>query len=303
MNSRNIASILKILFWGVVALIASLLFLSFYRGENPFVSFDTQPGPLSILHEETISDNITSIHLSWNVGGVTVIASKDDKIHLIERSYNKVSQNKWLSTTIVGETLRITSRNKNAFWFFIWHSPETYLELQLPVKTYDDFRLNVTSGQNEVHDLSTKKFDINSTSGSLWIKNLNTEKLDFSMTSGQTTIEASKTHDLSGVMTSGSLKYEGMVDQSIHLTMTSGQFNTTLTEIAPQSINFQMTSGLAQINLKAPADFTLALSKTSGSFAANFQHTQDGNKYTYKNGKDDYRFGMTSGSLSFSIQE
>jgi hypothetical protein len=305
MTSRNVASILKILFWSVVAVIAALSMLALYRGQNPFDSIDfthTNQGSLSVLHEQTIVDDITSISLGWNVGGVTVAASNDEKIHLIERAYESVSESKWASVNVDGKTLKVVSRNKNAFWFFFWHTPETYLEVQLPKKTYEMFRLSVTSGNNKISDLSAKAMDINSTSGNLSIKNLDTETLDFNMTSGQTTFENAKIHDFGGIMTSGSMHYDGVVDQKLHVTMTSGLFTAKLAETAPQNIDFQMTSGSAHVTLSAAADFTLTLSKTSGSFAADFQHTQNGNKYTYKNGKDDYRFGMTSGSLTFSIQ-
>lgn len=305
MTSRNVLNTLKILFWGVVVVIAALAMLALYRGQNPFDSIDfTRPnqGPLSVLHEQTITENITSVNLGWNVGGITVVASSDDKIHLIERAYEKVARSKWAIVSINGDTLKVTSGNKNAFWFFFWHSPETYLEVQLPKKNYDEFKLSVTSGNNKVTDLSVKEMDVNSTSGNLSIKNLAAETLDLTMTSGQTTFQNASMHDFDGVMTSGNMTFDGVVDQSLRLTMTSGQFSTQLNEAAPKNIDFQMTSGLARFTLNGAADFTLTLSKTSGSFAANFDHTQNGNKYTYGNGRDTYRMGMTSGSLSFDIQ-
>jgi len=305
MTSRNVLNTLKILFWGVVAVIAALTMLALYRGQNPFDSIDfthTNQGTLSVLHEQTITENITSVNLGWNVGGINVVVSNDDKIHLIERSYEKVAQSKWAIVSVNGDTLKITSGNKNAFWFFFWHTPETFLEVQLPKKTYDEFRLSVTSGNNKVTDLSVKAMDINSTSGNLSIKNLAAETLDLNMTSGQTTFQNAAMHDFDGVMTSGNMTYDGVVDRSLRLTMTSGQFSTQLGETAPKNIDFQMTSGQASFSLNAEADFTLTLSKTSGSFAANFEHTQNGSKYTYKNGRDAYRMGMTSGSLSFNIQ-
>jgi lia operon protein LiaG len=306
MNSRKIAGVLRILFWGVVAVIAALTMFAFYRGENPFDSINfnhANSGTLSVLHEQTITENITNVNLGWNAGGVTVVASNDDKIRLIERSYENVAQNKWAIVSISGETLKVTSGIKNAFWFFFWHSPETYLEVQLPKKTYDTFKLSVTSGNNKVSDLSVKSLDVNSTSGNLSIKNLTAETVDFNMTSGQTTFENAAAHEFDGVMTSGNMTFDGVIDQNMRLTMTSGQFSTQLRESAPKTIDFQMTSGQARFMLDATADFTLSLNKTSGSFAANFEHTQNGNKYTYKNGKDTYHMGMTSGSLTVDIQK
>ncbi len=301
MNSRNIANGIRVVVWAIVAIVASLLMLSFYNGENPLQIIDNHDGPLSVLQEKTITEMITSVNLDWNAGGVTVRASSDDKVHLVERSYEKVTESKWASVTVAGGTLRIASRNKNIFNFFFWHSPQTYLELSLPAKTYEFFKLNVTSGNNEIFDLSAKKTDFNSTSGDLSIKNLTADTLDFNMTSGQSVFENVKVHDLSGVMTSGNLRYVGVVDQLLDVTITSGQFKTTLQEMAPKTIDFQMTSGLAKFELAAPADFQLQLSKTSGSFTANFAAVQDGNRYTYKTGRDNYRLGMTSGSLTFSV--
>jgi lia operon protein LiaG len=306
MNSRKIAGILRILFWGVIAVIAALTMFAFYRGENPFDSIDfDQPnsGTLSVLHEQTITENISSVNLGWNAGGVTVVASNDDKIRLIERSYENVAQSKWAIVTVSGETLKVTSGIKNAFWFFFWHSPQTYLEVQLPKKTYDTFKLSVTSGNNKVSDLSVKSMDVNSTSGNLSIQNLAAETVNFNMTSGQTTFENASTHDFDGVMTSGNMTFDGSVDQTMRLTMTSGQFSTQLKASAPKTIDFQMISGQAKFTLDATADFTLSLNKTSGSFAANFEHTQNDKKYTYKNGRDTYHMGMTSGSLTFDIQK
>ncbi|TFG82713.1 MAG: hypothetical protein E4G74_02300 [Erysipelotrichales bacterium] len=303
MTSHNIANVLKIFFWGIVVVIATMVMLSFSRGENPFDTIDTDQGTLSVLHEQTINEDISSISLGWYIGGVTVTASNDDKIHLVERAYANVAESKWANVSVNGGTLKITSRNKSVFNFFFWHTPSTYLELRLPAKEYTSFALNLTSGENEVRDLSTLLFDVNSTSGTLTIKNLSTEKLELNMTSGQTTFTDAKTQEFDGVITSGNLRYDGVVDQRLDLTMTSGVFNTELRESAPQSIDFHMTSGVAHITLATPADFMLTLSKTSGLFTANFNHTQNGNKYTYKNGRDDYRFGMTSGALTIKTQD
>jgi hypothetical protein len=302
MTSRKVAAVFKIFFWAIVAVIAGLVLLMFYRGENPFNIIDTNQGPLSILNEQTISDNITSITVGWNVGGVTVKVSADDKIHIVERSHEAIAQNKWATVTVSGEALRITSKNKNAFFFIFWHSPQTYLELSLPAKVYETFNLNVTSGNNEIRDLAVKTLDINSTSGNLDVKNIDVETLRFTMTSGHSDYANAKTHVFDGVMTSGDLSYDGVVDQRLDLTMTSGQFNTTLLDTAPQTIDFNMTSGVSRFTLPATSDFTMSLSKTTGIFSANFEHTQNGNKYTYKTGRDDYRLGMTSGSLTLVVQ-
>lgn len=303
MNSRTIASILKVLFWGIIALIGSLLLLSFYKGDNPFETITPDQGTLSVLHEETFNEDITSINLSWNVGGVKVVVSNDDKIRLIERSYVAVSSSKWAKTSIDNKTLKISSGNKNSFFFLFWHTPATYIELQLPVKTYDDFKLNVTSGNNELNDFTVKSLDINSTSGSIRVKNLVADTLKLNMTSGSMSFGNANIHSIDAVMTSGDMVYDGVIDQRLDLTMTSGQFNSDLRGVAPQSIDFQMTSGQAHFTLAAPSDFQLSLSKTSGSFTADFDHSQNGSKYTYKNGRDDYRLGMTSGSLTFSVQD
>lgn len=303
MNSRNIASVLKILFWGIIAMIAGLLLFSFYKGNNPFETITPEQGPLSVLHEETITEEIISVNLSWNVGGVKVIVSKDDNIHLIERSYVAVSKSKWAITSTANKTLKISSGNKNSFFFLFWHTPATYLELQLPAKTYDTFKFSVISGKNELSDLSVNLLNVNSTSGNISVKNLRADTLKLNITSGNITLGNATIHTFDAVMTSGNMIYDGVVDQRLDLTMTSGQFNSDLRGTAPQSIDFQMTSGQAHFTLAAPADFQLSLSKTSGNFSADFDHSQNGNTYTYKNGRDDYRLKMTSGSLTFSLQD
>ena len=303
MKTNTIASLLKATFWLVIAALAALVMVSFMQGNNPFDFVDQPQGPITVLYERTVAEEITKLNINWNVGGVEIKVSEDDHIHIVERGRGDVPESKWASFTQENGSLTITSKNKNFIYLFFWHTPETYLELRLPKITYDSVMLNVTSGNNTIDDLSVDRLTTRSTSGILRFNNLTANTLKLDMTSGQTFFEDSIVPEIDAVMTSGTFNFDGVIADTLDLTMTSGLFTARLKETAPRTIDFQMTSGSADFDLNAPADFVLRLSKTSGNFSANFPNVKENNTYTYKNGRDDYRINMTSGSIQFNVNE
>lgn len=302
MRNRPVLNLIKALFWLVVAALASLVFIAFMNGENPFM-IKYEEGDLRVLHQETISEDISSIEIDWTSGGVDILKSSDDKIHIVERSTAELDESKWLKKTVIDETLKITSRNRNVFYFFFWHTPQTFLEIRLPDKLYDEVKLNLPSGLNRIAALNAGNVEIDATSGAQYFNNIQADSLRLNMTSGLAVLKDFDVDDLSMTMTSGNLTFTGVASESFRAEMTSGIFNATLREHAPSTLDFSMTSGQAELFVPSDADFELTLEKTSGSFNADFANTSNGNTYTHKNGQDDYELSMTSGSLSFHVND
>ncbi len=302
MRNRPVLNLIKALFWLVVAALASLVFIAFMNGENPFM-IKYEEGDLRVLHQETLSEDISSIEIDWTSGGVDILKSPDDKIHIVERSTAELDESKWLKTTINDETLRITSRNRNVFFFFFWHTPQTFLEIRLPAKLYDQVKLDLPSGLNRIFELNATVVDIDATSGAQYFSNIHADSFKLNMTSGLAVLKDFDVEDLTLTMTSGNLTFTGIASESFKAEMTSGIFNATLKDNAPSTLDFTMTSGQAELFVSADADFKLTLGKTSGSFNADFTNTSNGNTYTHKNGRDDYELLMTSGSLGFHVND
>lgn len=302
MRNRPVLNLIKALFWLVIAALASLVFIAFMNGENPFM-IKYEEGDLRVLHQETLSEDISSIEIDWTSGGVDILKSPDDKIHVVERSTAELDESKWLKTTINDETLRITSRNRNVFFFFFWHTPQTFLEIRLPAKLYDQVKLDLPSGLNRIFELNATVVDIDATSGAQYFSNIHADSFKLKMTSGLAVLKDFDVEDLALTMTSGNLTFTGIASESFKAEMTSGIFNATLKDNAPSTFDFTMTSGQAELFVSADADFKLTLEKTSGSFNADFTNTSNGNTYTHKNGRDDYELSMTSGLLGFHVND
>ena len=295
---------IKVLFWGVVALVGVYFLVVSARGGDPLgnLGLNLNSEPDLVLYEKTITADMDDITIQWDTGGVAILPGTDDNIQIIERSSKKLDASQWAEITQSGKNLKIVGGTKGNFYFFFWHTPGSSLEVRLPEDLYDSLRLQATSGTYEVRDLDFASLSLELTSGKLNVDRSSVGDLKLSMQSGQSRLIGINAQTAAISSTSGSFQYEGSISRSLDAELTSGEQVYALEGQAPEELKLKMSSGSAAIELPANPGFRLSLGKTSGSFQADFLHTESGGTYIYGDGSNRYTANMTSGSLKISVK-
>ncbi len=287
--------------WTIIGLAALTVLIRLVNGNLALPNFDLAREANVMLYDKTLSDNVDRLSIDWISGGVTVKPSEDGLIHIVERASEQMPERKWARITQDGANLTIRSQNKSIFIFF-WHTPLSTIEIRLPEATYESLRLTATSGSNRISQIGFAEFKAEITSGELVVQDSQIDSLDLEMTSGESDFSNISTQTARFESTSGDLTFVGSIAGKLSSEMTSGEQTFNLSQSAPKAINLSMTSGSAEINLPENPGFTLELEKTAGDFTADFQHTQDSDRYIYQNGENRYQAEITSGELLFSVR-
>jgi len=301
MTSKYLLGTIKIVIFSMIAVIATLVFFALFNGQAlPFNIVESKE-PNVLLQDVTIEEKINNVNLEWYSGGVVISKSYDDKIHFKERSTEKLNSNKWASTEVDGDTLYLKSNNKYNFVLFFFQSPATYLELRLPEKQYESFRMLMTSGNTTISDFDISDVDITITSGNLFLFNIQSERMTINMTSGNSNFQNTSMQTFDLTMTSGNTDFEGIISEECRIDMTSGNLNLASTSFTPRVMNVNMTSGDADITLSQNYGFTLKLDKTSGNIDLDSEIVKvSETEYTYFNKEYNINIDMTSGSFDLN---
>lgn len=293
--------ILGAVIWAIIGIFALTVLIRLVSGNLALPTFYLAREANITLYDKTISENIDHLSIDWVTGGVTIKPSEDGLTHVIERASEQLPENKWARIRLNDANLSIGSQNKSIFILF-WHTPLSTLEIRLPKDAYESLRLTATSGSNQISEVGFADFKAELTSGELYIHDSAIDTLALEMTSGESVMTNISTESASFESTSGDLSFSGKITGKLSSEMTSGEQTFDLIQLAPQTINLSMTSGSAAITLPDSPGFTLTLDKTAGDFTADFQHTQEGDRYIYGNGKNHYQAEITSGELIFSVR-
>lgn len=286
----------------MIAVIATLVFFALFNGQPLPFNITEDKEPTVLLQDVTIEDNINNIDLEWYSGGVVVSKSYDDKIHFKEKSTEKLNSNKWASTEVIGDTLYLKSNNKYNFVLFFYHTPATYLELRLPEKQYESFKLLMTSGNTTISEFDISDVDITLTSGNLFLFNIQSTRMTIDMTSGNSNFQNTLMQTFDLTMTSGNTDFDGIISEECRVDMTSGNLNL-ITSLTPRVMNLSMTSGDADITLNKTDGFVLKLDKTSGNVDLDPEIVKvSETEYTYFHKDYNINVEMTSGSFDLKLR-
>ncbi len=303
MKTRT-SALLSILLWGVVLVVAVLLFISLtnHQGFSIFSLFDNFSGERRIIQELEIDQTIDRIEIDWTAGGVTLTRSNDDTIYFKESATADLAPDKWAVYTVSNGKLSIESKNRQEFNFlFLFRSPVSYLELAIPDALYESVKLQLTSGNYDIKDLDTKTLEIQAISGNLKLSNITAEDIIIKLTSGNVDVRELTAENMDFTMTSGNATFKGSITNDYTHKMTSGKLVADLLGQAPSSMRVDVTSGLVEIDLDQTDGFEALVSKVAGSFTADFSHTQNNDRYIHKNGEARYDFKITSGSITLRV--
>ncbi|MDD2534158.1 MAG: DUF4097 family beta strand repeat-containing protein [Eubacteriales bacterium] len=309
---NKFTSLISLIIWSAVAIIASLVLLNYMNGSNFFRNLPdfTSDFQLTktmdiVLYDKTINTPIEDITIDFHSGGVQIYPSQDNMIHVIERSSVKISEDKWATIKQNGPALNIAGRKFYGFYIFnlaLWNTPGSILEVHLPQATYASLKMQLTAGANSVQDIDFSEIDIELTSGEMILQNSTISKLSLEMTSGQSDLSGLTIENASFESISGDLNFKGTISHELSSEMTSGQQQFDLANIAPTKMTISLTSGSAYINLPSNDGFTVDLEKTAGQFNADFEHMQTNDRYIYKQGTNRYQAEITSGELTIHCQ-
>lgn len=303
MESKKLLAIIKILVSSVILIIAAYGFFTLLSGGSIPFNLSSDKEPNIVLQDIVLDDAISAIDLKWYSGGVKIIKSKDDRIHITEKATKHIDQDKLVKPTIENETLVLHSRNRFNFFCFFNNSSRTYLELQVPDQSYKSLKAVYTSGQYKVSDFNINKVDINMTSGDLSLSNILSDSTNITMTSGEAQFVNVKTMNLDLEMTSGSFDYQGSVEKFTNIEMTSGNLTFDLSASPTEDFDLEMTSGRANITFSEARGFQIAVDRTSGNFNVDPRLSQiTDNLYEYLDSKLTYQFEMTSGDVFINLK-
>jgi DUF4097 and DUF4098 domain-containing protein YvlB len=301
MRSDRTRNIVILAIWLFIGSIAGYFF---YEGiVQGGISFEPKHDgePTIVLYDVTLDESVKSITIDWISGGVKIIPTIDNRIRIVEKSYELVERTKWATVSVTGTALTIESKNKPLFFFMGLMTRSTYLEVYLPITTsLDSVKLVGVSGNYSIDELYSELTKITLTSGNLTIDNSYTGLLSLTMTSGNSTITDSQILSASITMTSGRLDYQADTI-NFNADMTSGLADITFGNTNPESLSLSMTSGSCTINLKEQSAFSVSVDKSSGSFNPNFTHVKNGKVYIYLSGGPTYDIDLTSGTVDFNL--
>lgn len=259
---------------GIIIIIVSLSFIFRYFNKNGNDNYKN----MTIVRDDIISENINSVDLDWASGKVDILKSDDNNIRIVEKSFSKSNK---AEVTVIDDKLSISKQPGFRFAFFNIGDRKTkgYLEIYLPEKEYNELEFDFTSGNYNIYDVKTKKLDLEITSGKADLKNVSANVLDLDATSGKIDFKGSS--------------------NDIKVDMTSGKSNVE-TSTMPSILEVDVTSGSTNVRLPENNGFELELEKRSGHFNSDFELSQSGNKYIYKNGDSKFKVDLTSGKVNIS---
>ncbi len=298
-------AITRLIVWSVVAILLTMALISgvtiVQRGSLwPNFNEYFHKGERHEVFTQTVTANsVDQVEIEWARGDVTVEPSADTQVHVTQTSYYDVEP---LIFENENGRLKIIQERWNGFAFFSLWRRTSDLNVQLPQKQYEKFKLKMTSGDSKVSEITVQECILLMTSGNLEVDKMTAQKTELRVTSGKMQVTSLDARELTFETTSGELKVEGQM-QSITGGTTSGSVKLT-TSVQPEKLDISMTSGNVAVGIPDSDGFKLLCKKTSGSFDTNFEFltSKEGNEtlYVYQSGGSNnhrYTVDMTSGTF------
>ncbi|MGL4608037.1 MAG: DUF4097 family beta strand repeat-containing protein [Eubacteriaceae bacterium] len=294
---------LKIIAWSIVLVFILMVFVcaSIFRGLSnfrpsffPWSSTDN----LSMVKEESISNDISNISIDWISGDVNIYKSDKKEIQIVQKSSKNINKKRLFSTSISGNTLKIRDEDNRNFSFFGNWSGYTTLDVYLPEKAYDSFEFSGASTDFNCDYLESSRLNLEAVSGNISING---------------SFKESRLESASGIIdgsnfSSDSLKIDivsGKVDLSgsyknINVQVMSGDVDIA-SKTMLDSFSSEVVSGKSTLSIPENDGFTLSVDKVSGDFNSDFPLLQSGNSYIYKDGSAHFSTEMMSGNFTLKM--
>lgn len=252
-----------------IAKIAILVFIILILGGILIKGMYLGPGE-PYVNSLKFKENVSSVNIDLASGDVDVFKSNDNEVKVIEKSQGNGKSK--VNIDVAGGELRIKEKSRFIFVFNIFNR-KTNIEVYLPEKVYERFKVDSTSGNYLISDLTIKKVDIESTSGKMELNNITSDDLKVDITSGKAKIDGSS--------------------KKVEVDMTSGNVDIkSNTEL--EALDIDMTSGSVSVILPKSSNFAISSDITSGKIDNEFERINN----VEKGNKAQFNIALTSGKVN-----
>lgn len=317
---NNKMTILSIVLWSIVFLVALAALITFAvnkTGFTPFfVSFGEDKSEYISVKEETITENVQDISIDWISGEIRYFKSNDSSVRVVQKSKEDFPGNKMFSLKTEGSKLIIQDKRGKVFFL----TPKgADLEIYLPEKEYNSIRNNTVSADIIADNVKANAITLNTVSGDIILSgSFGSANLD--TTSGDIKADGCEASGKINVnTTSGTIEGVNMKADAVKMNSTSGDVILTgeINEIEANSVSgdvkvntstnlrsFESDSVSGNVELTVPQGngFTLDFDKVSGDFSADFPITTQNGTYTYGDGAARFKVDTVSGDFKISLR-
>lgn len=285
------------------------------------------------VKEETLTEEVNRIELSWISGRATLYKSEGPGVRVVQKAAEDFPEEDQMHVSVQNGALTVED-GRNRGWrifSFGWRSGSD-LEIYLPEKQYERIKGDFTSCDVLAEGFSAREAVLKTVSGDIRLSG-DFETVNLSSTSGDIDLTGTRSEgDLKASSTSGDITAEtcGAGGQLI-LSSTSGKItgagayaqtlkaNTVSGKIALaggfSSVDCRSTSGKVELETDAPLEtanfetvsggieltmpensgFTVTFEKVSGNLRSEFATVQNGQTYLYQDGRVPIRIHTVSG--------
>lgn len=264
------------------------------------------------------ADGIEELLIEMKSGDLKVRPSRDEHIHITERSRAALNDDQRVCVERNGDCLRISQgRSYVGFVWFGFGVISSDIELEIPARLWRSITATGVA-EVEIEDLKCRALGIKSTSGDIDIQNVesetlvldsisgdidmtgNVDNLDIHTKSGDVDLKDMVVTNLSVDQISGDMTFSGAV---LSAALKSKSGDTTLrTHSLPRSLSVDSISGDVRIFLPENDGFSVQYKRVSGDFKSDFSLMTSLNSRkglaVYKNGAEPpYMISTASGDI------
>lgn len=299
---------------------------------NGFAFSPSEKGPRSenLSYDVDLNETpVNSLDVTWQDGPITLTASPDGNIHVIESSRKKISDSDSLELSVKSGTLTLRWDGKwyRRFFNLGFGQHEKALEIQLPQElagSLEQVSINNTSGDISLGGLTVEEMELSSISGGLDVSDckvsgqlsLNNvsgsinldgasapdgspmEDLDADTVSGVITISNASALEVSLNMVSGKASFDGSAG-SLKANSVSGDIQLS-PSACPEETDMDTVSGQLILNLPRGSEFTAEYDTLSGSFSTGFPAATDNGRVRVGSAGNKITMNTTSGNMSIN---
>lgn len=242
-------------------------------------------GDYSAGNGSVAADTLNDLEINWISGEINILPTDGAEIEIQERSSGNLEKKDKLHYLYRDGKLTIQYKESNT-WFnlFSFSSQEDKkLEVKIPrrlISQLSDVRVDSTSADINISDLTTKKLSLDNVSGTVTGKNVTvSERVDSDTVSGSISMEGSLSN-IDSESVSGSCTY--------------------ISAVTPRSVDMESVSGDITLTLPENSNFKAEYDTVSGDFNCNFSTTNKEDSVICGDGKNDFDFETVSGDISLS---
>ncbi|WP_226654175.1 LiaG family protein [Guptibacillus hwajinpoensis] len=210
-----------------------------------------------------VTERIEEINIRTHSSDMKIVPEARDDVKAV------LTGNGELSLRQKGDTIEVEVKKK---WYqFLNFNNDSDVTVFLPEDFKQNLKLEVGSGNLALHagsPLVLNDVEIQMSSGDVELSNLQTKRFEHDGSSGRLTIDQLTTKDGRFDISSGDViltNYSGPIEGD----MSSGEMNVQMTQLTGD-VSFDLSSGDVELDLPDNADFTLDTEASSGDISTSF---------------------------------